>query len=174
VLLHFGRISLDFCPVTLLISDMDRKILETAQEILDTMLGYLGFVVTIDVDEVTGPEPFLQVASNDSDALIGKDGERLDEIQYLVNRLVQMRYPDARRVRIDIDHYRATSEMQMLEQADTVAERVAASGAPFKLEPMNSYHRRLIHTHFKNHPTVVTTSPRDDARLKRITIAPKK
>lgn len=152
---------------------MDRKTLETAQEILDTMLGYLGFPVTIEIDDTTGHEPFLQVATGDTDLLTGRHGERLDEIQYLTNRLVQMRNPDARRVRIDIDHYRAASEQRIVDQAEQVAERVIASGKQFKLEPMNSYHRRLVHNHFKGHGSVKTWSPPDDARMKRITISPK-
>ncbi len=144
--------------------------LEVAQEVLDSILGYLGFVATVEIDrEAT----LLNVATNDPKLLIGHRGERMEEIQYLVNRIVQDRIPDAKRFRIDIDNYRATQEHRMIEDAEGVAAQVIASGNSHKLEPMNSYQRRVIHTHFKEHPEVSTWSPTDSARLKRITIMPK-
>lgn len=146
--------------------------IDVAKEALDTMLGYLGFVVTID-EEPDRREPSLQVLTEESKLLIGRNGERLDDIQYLVNRLVQAKMPDAPRVRVDIDHYRASQEHGLIEEADHVAERVINSGEPAKLEPMNSYHRRIIHNHFKDHPQVKTWSPQDSARLKRIVISPR-
>ena len=55
----------------------------------------------------------------------------------------------------------------------TETARVIAGGAALRLSPMNSYQRRLVHNHFKDHPDVTTWSPKDSARLKRITIKPK-
>ncbi|HRQ89317.1 MAG TPA: R3H domain-containing nucleic acid-binding protein [Bacteroidia bacterium] len=144
--------------------------LEAAQETLDAMLGYLGFVATVTVD----PESHsLHVVSRDSHLLIGERGERLEEITHLVNRLLLDRIPGAPRVQVDIDGYLASRDERMLEEAEEIAARVAATGRPMKLVPMNSYQRRLIHTHFKDHPTVRTWSPEDHARLKRISIAPR-
>lgn len=146
---------------------------DTAIEILDTMFGYLGFVAMIDADTSadTG-EPSLQVLTEDSELLIGHHGERLDDIQYLVNRLVQARHPDAPRVHVDIDHYRASQEHRLIEEAEQAAERVLGGAEEeVKLEPMNSYHRRIVHNHFKGHPDLKTWSPSDSARLKRIVIS---
>ena len=145
--------------------------LDVAQEVLDTILGYLGFVASVEIDREAS---LLNVATNDPKLLIGHRGERMDEIQYLVNRIVQDRIPDAGRFRIDIDHYRATQEHRMIEDAEAVLAQVLSTGVPQKLEPMNSYQRRVIHTHFKDHPEASTWSPSDSARLKRITIMPKK
>lgn len=144
--------------------------LEVAQEVLDSVLGYLGFVVTVEIDRESST---LQVASSDAKLLIGHRGDRLEEIQFLVNRIVQDRIPDSPRFRVDIDNYRASREFSMIEEADAAAARVIASGRPVKLHPMNSYERRVIHTHFKDNPEVNTWSPKDTARLKRITISPK-
>lgn len=146
--------------------------LETAHEILDTMLGYLGFAVTIQPDE-NHPGSGLQVLTSEPKPLIGRQGERLDDIQYLVNRLLQLRIPDAPRIWIDVDHYRATQEYRVIEEADRLAERVVATGSPARLAPMNSYFRRLIHHHFADHPEVKTWSPKDAAKVKRITLMPK-
>lgn len=144
-----------------------------AREILDTMLGYLGFVATIEPDD-SHPDGGLQIITHEPKLLIGRHGERLEDIQYLVNRLLQARIPDAPRIRVDVDHYRATQEHQMIREAEHLAEQVIASGRPAKLPPMNSWFRRVIHQHFANHPRVDTTSPDDRARVKCITITPKR
>tara|TARA_R110000850_G_scaffold204570_7_gene330785 strand:- start:716 stop:1168 length:453 start_codon:yes stop_codon:yes gene_type:complete len=143
--------------------------LEVAQEVLDSILGYLGFPVSVDIDRQSET---LNVASSDPKLLIGHHGERLDEIQYLVNRLVQDRIPSAPRFKVDIDSYRASQEYRMVEEAEAAAARVIATQKPAKLQPMNSYQRRLIHNHFKDHTEVKTWSPSDAARLKQISILP--
>jgi len=144
--------------------------LEVAQEVLDSVLGYLGFIVTVTIDRESST---LQVASNDAKLLIGHRGDRLEEIQFLVNRVVQDRIPDSPRFRVDIDSYRASQEFSMIEEADAAAARALATNQTVKLQPMNSYERRVIHTHFKDNPEIETWSPSDTARLKRISISPK-
>ncbi|MCB1204984.1 MAG: single-stranded DNA-binding protein [Verrucomicrobiae bacterium] len=144
--------------------------LDTAQEILDAMLGYLGFAASVTAD----PENHaLQVASSDGKLLIGPDGERLEQITHLLNRLLIERFPDAPRVQVDIENYLASRDYRMIEEAEEAAARVMVTGATVKLEPMNSYQRRLVHNHFKDHPRVRTWSPEDNARLKRISICPR-
>ena len=83
--------------------------LEKAEEILDTMLGYLGFVVHIDAENSENG-PSLQIHSQEAELLIGRRGDRLDDIQYLVNRILQLKDRSAPRVRIDVEHYRAMRE----------------------------------------------------------------
>ncbi len=144
--------------------------LDVAQEVIDNMLGYLGFVVTVDVDREHNT---VNVASGEPKLLIGHRGERLDELQYLANRIVQDRFPDSPKFRVDIDYYRVSLEQRLIEEAEHVAARVINTNQAAKLEPMNSYHRRIIHNHFKDHDKVKTWSPSDSARLKRVTILPK-
>lgn len=143
--------------------------LSTAREILDTMLGYLGFVVEIEETESAGG-PCLQIYTKEKDALIGRRGERLDDIQYLLNRLLRMKDIKAQRVRVDVEHYRTMEEDALVEEARQLAETVKATGRPAKLKPLNSYFRRVIHNAFVGDPDVKTWSPGDSARLKRITI----
>lgn len=143
--------------------------LETGREVLDAILGYLGFAVTVEIDRDSNS---LQVATtSDAKLLIGHHGDRLEEIQYLVNRIVQDRLEGAPKIKVDIDSYRAARDYEMIEEAESAAERVIASGTPLKLSPMNSYQRRLVHNHFKDHPSIKTWSPSDSARLKRITLS---
>ena len=145
---------------------------ETAREILDTMLGHLGFAAQIDAED-TPNGPVLQVSMEHAEALIGSQAERLEDLQYLVNRLLQKRNPEAPRVRVDVAHFREMKEDQLLEEVRALADRVRATGKAIKLHPMNSYHRRLVHNAFLNDPEVKTWSPEDASRLKRITLIPR-
>lgn len=131
------------------------------------MLGYLGFAVKIDQDD--GPEGLtLQIHTEDSLMLIGRHGATMEDIQYLVNRVLQRHIPNAPRIRVDIDYYRSMREDQMVEQAKELGERVRATGKPEILPPMNSYYRRIIHNVFVNDPQVQSVSLDGQARFKRI------
>jgi spoIIIJ-associated protein len=143
--------------------------LDQARQILDTMLGYLGFVVQIEEDN--GDEgPTLQILTEQPDALIGRRGEVLDDIQYLVNRILQRRDPKAPRIRVDVEYFRTMREDKMLAQVKEQAERVRATGHSIVLNPMNSYYRRLVHNLFVNDPQIASESAKGDDRFKRITL----
>lgn len=143
--------------------------LSAAREILDTMLGYLGIFVTIH-EEQDERGPGLQIESEDNALLIGNKGDRLDDIQYLVNRILQEKMPDAPRIRIDAGHFREQRESEMVEKIRVVAKRVMDGGRPVILNPLNSYHRRIVYGALKEFPEVEATSPQDRTRMKRITI----
>lgn len=133
------------------------------------MLGYLGFVAQIEEDD--GPDgPTLQVLTDDSEALIGRRGEVLEDIQYLVNRVLQRHVKDAPRIRVDVEFYRSMREDKMVARAKELGDRVRATGQPAVLPPMNSYYRRLIHNVFVNDTEVVSVSASGEARFKRITL----
>lgn len=146
---------------------------EAAKKILDTMLGHLDFPVNIELQE-TEDGPCLQILTSESQHLIGKDGERLDDLQYLVNRILKKHFPKAKRVRIDCEHYRAIQEDHLAEEVRGLAERVKASEKPFKMRPLNAYYRRLVHNALVDHPEVESVSPQGGDRLKQITLRLKK
>jgi spoIIIJ-associated protein len=143
--------------------------IEHASQILDTMLGYLGFNVRIDlVEDAEGQ--LLQVHTDEGSKLIGKHGSTMEDIQYLVNRVLQRHLPDAPRIRVDIDYYRAMKEEKMVNDARESGERVRLTGKSETLPPLNSYHRRLIHNLFVNDAEVQSISLDGNARFKRIQI----
>ena len=145
---------------------------EAAHKILDTMLGHLGFTTTIEVQE-TADGPCLQIHTGECAALIGSDGDRLDDLQYLVNRIVRRHFPKAERIKVDCEHFRSMQEDQLHEEVRAIAERVKTSGSAYQMRPLNAYYRRLVHNVLVENPDVVSHSPDGDDRLKRITIAPK-
>ena len=143
-----------------------------AKDILDTMLGYLGFICEIDEEEREGLL-LLQVHTPEKDRLIGRHGEILEDVQFLLNRILQIRHPDEPRAQIDIEYYREMREDAIVQRARQIASLVKKTGRPFHLDPMNSYDRRIIHNAFKDDPDIITWSPPDEARMKRITLKKK-
>lgn len=145
---------------------------ESANKILDTMLGHLGFSATIEPQE-THDGPCLQIHTGESKALIGKDGDRLDDLQYLVNRILRRHFPKAERVKVDCEHYRSIQEDHLNEEVRGIAERVKSTGKSFQMRPLNAYYRRLVYNVLVEDPEIVSHSPEGDDRLKRITISAK-
>jgi spoIIIJ-associated protein len=142
----------------------------TPKELLDTILGYLGFVVQIEETQSEGGNLTLQIYTEESRRLIGRDGETLEAIQFLLNRLIQAKDKDAQKVIVDCEMYRSMREDQVVQRVRELAERVRITGRSLQLEPMNSYERRLVHNAFKDDPEVATWSPSDSARIKQITL----
>jgi spoIIIJ-associated protein len=139
------------------------------KEILDTLLGYLGFVCEIE-EERNEAGLVLQVHTHDAQHLLGAHGEGLEQLQFLLNRLLQSEDRETPRVQVDIEHYRDMRRDELVQRARHAADSVRATGQPVQLEPMNSYQRRLVHDAFKDDAEVMSVSPSDDARLKRITL----
>jgi spoIIIJ-associated protein len=142
----------------------------TPKELLDTMLGYLGFVVQIEESQNEAGNAVLQIYTEESGRLIGRDGETLEAIGFLLNRLLQAKDKDAPKVVVDCEHYRSMREDRIVQRVRELAERVRITGRSLQLEPMNSYERRIVHNAFKDDPEVATWSPSDSARIKQITL----
>jgi spoIIIJ-associated protein len=133
------------------------------------MLGHLGFVVEIQEYETeTGLQ--LQIFTAESERLIGPDGSTLEDLQFLLNRILQSQDRNAPRVQVDVAHWRTMRDDKLRQRIRQIAETVRISRRSVKLEPMNSYDRRIVHNTLKDDPDVMSFSPSDDARIKRITI----
>ncbi|MBR6576901.1 MAG: hypothetical protein IKK73_07200 [Akkermansia sp.] len=148
---------------------MDR-LTTLATEAATALLTPLGF----DFSLTTAPYEdgiSLLITSADARYIIGEEGDRLDDLQYMVNRLVQAKWEEAPRVRVDCDDYRARAEAKLLRRARSRAERVLKTGKPLLMEKLNAYQRRLVHNELATIPGIITTSEATDSRFKRITIS---
>ena len=151
-------------------SETAEKLSALATEAAASLLTPLGFAFTFTT------EPYedgisLMIDSPDARYLIGDEGDRLDDLQYMVNRLVQARWADAPRIRVDCDNYRARTEARLLRRARSRAERVLKTGKPLLMEKLNAYQRRLVHNFLATIPGIATQSEETDSRFKRITIS---
>lgn len=113
----------------------------------------------------------LHIESTDASHLIGEEGDRLDDLQYLINRLVQAEWEQAPRVRVDCDRYRERAEEKIIRRARSRAQRVLQTGKPLLMEKLNAYQRRLVHNALAEIPGIATASEETDSRFKRITIS---
>ncbi len=148
---------------------MDR-LTTLATEAATALLTPLGF----DFSLTTAPYEdgiSLLITSADARYIIGEEGDRLDDLQYMVNRLVQAKWEEAPRVRVDCDDYRARAEAKLLRRARSRAERVLKTGTPLLMEKLNAYQRRLVHNELATIPGITTSSEETDSRFKRITIS---
>jgi spoIIIJ-associated protein len=139
------------------------------RETLDTMLGLLGFVCEIK----EFPRDYgltLMLYTGEKERLIGRNGALLEDIQTLLNRLLQAHDMNASKVQVDIEHWREMRDDSLAHRVRQLGEIVRQTGRPYFLEPMNAYERRIVHNAFKDDPEVMTWSPPDDARVKRITL----
>ena len=133
------------------------------------MLGLLGFVCEIkEFQHERGLT--LMVYTAEKDRLIGRNGMLLEDIQVLLNRVLAAKDKDAPKVQVDIEHWREMRDDALAQRVRQLAEVVRQTGRPYHLEPMNAYERRIVHTAFKDDPEVMSWSPPDDARIKRITL----
>ena len=142
---------------------------DAAGKILNTMLGKLGFECDLEVS-VSDDGPCLNILSEDSAILIGNHGDRLEDLQYLTNRILIKHYPQAPRIHVDCDHYRANHQRALLDEARELAKQVADDGEARQLKPLNAYYRRLAYNALKEVDGVKATSPSDNSRYKRILI----
>jgi spoIIIJ-associated protein len=142
------------------------------KELLDTILGHLDFA--FEIKEIpSGTGITLQIYTPEKERLIGRRGEVLEDLQLLLNRMISAKDPKAPRVTVDVEHYREMHDDALIARIRQMADIVRSTGRSYQLEPMNSYQRRIVHNAFKDDPEIMTWSPPDEARIKRITLRKK-
>ena len=144
--------------------------LQHARETLELMLGHLGLVFEVEEMEPAGRH-VLNVHSREAGRLIGRDGQVLDDLQYLLNRILNRTEEGASSVIVDIEGYRQKEKQDFLGRIRELAEEVRRTGRPMVLAPMNSFDRRLVHQAFAEDPEIATHSEEGSTRLKQITLA---
>lgn len=143
--------------------------MQTPVEILTTLLETLGFEFEIEpMRTISGK--VLQIRTPDRQLLIGHEGETLDDLQFLLNRLLQVQDPTSPKAHLDVEFYREERNAALLHQLKEYADLVRTTGKPFYLEPMKAYERRIVHNAFRDDPDITTWSPEGEDAVKRITL----
>ncbi len=142
--------------------------------LLESILKNLGFDVTIDEKEKDGSKVLDLQASDDSERLIGRKGQTLLDLQYILNRMLFQHNENAEKVQLDVAGYRFSEDDKLADKAKKAAEQVRRWGDIVELEPMNSYARRIIHNTLKDDPDIETQSVEvDGTHDKAIILRPK-
>ena len=156
------------------IDQLDVVALEnTAREIISRLtVSFLG-EVTITVAITNDLVRITLTDVEDPGLLIGRDGQTLASLQYLITRMLCNRMNALLRVQIDAGDYRERQDERLREMALQLAEKVKAGGRPQVTRPLSSYHRRVIHLTLQNDPLVQTHS-KGEGEMKRVMVARRK
>jgi spoIIIJ-associated protein len=124
---------------------------------LTQLLELLGFTATIEEHHLEDGL-LLDVKTEDSGRLIGRQGQTLSDLQYITNRLLFQLDPAAPKVMVDVSGYRAQARDALVRKAKEAAEKVRRWGDVVELEPLTAFDRRIIHQALKDDPGIETRS----------------
>lgn len=142
-----------------------------ARDYLDGMLERLGVDAKVARHRIED-SILLHIDSEDAGRLIGRGGQTLEALQFLLNRIMRNQWENPPRIVIDVEGYRERHREQLVQQAREAADQVRRWGDPVTLGPMNSFDRRVVHMALRDDGDVETISPAeaDEDNRKRITI----
>lgn len=140
---------------------------------LAELLQHMGFESTIEERDFEG-NPMLNIVTEDSGRLIGRKGQTLAALQFVLNRILYKEDDHALKVTLDVAGYRTAARDELVLKAKAAAEKVRRWGDVIELEPMNAFDRRIVHRSLKDDPDIETHSIEIDASdLKVIQLRPK-
>ena len=146
----------------------------TPKATLEHMLQLLGYTATV-TEHPHEDGLVLDVQTEDSGRLIGRQGQTLADLQYILNRIVFQSETTAPRVTVDVGGYRAQARDALVVKAKEAAEKVRKWGDIVELEPMNAYDRRVVHHALRDEPDVETASVEVEGTThKAILVRPKR
>ena len=134
-------------------------LVEKTKEYLDSLFKAMDIEteVTIDFDEENNNMD-INLEGSEMGILIGKRGQTLDALQYLISLFVNKESEAYVRVKLDTENYRARRKDTLENLAKNIAFKVKRSRRSVTLEPMNPYERRIIHSALQNDKYVATRS----------------
>jgi spoIIIJ-associated protein len=140
---------------------------------LEQLLNLLGFPATVEEHHMEDGV-LLDVKTDDSGRLIGRQGQTLADLQYITNRLLFQQDPSAPKIMVDVSGYRAQAREALVKKAKEAAEKVRRWGDVVELEPLSAFDRRIIHQALKDDPTIETHSVEvEGTEKKAILLRPK-
>ena len=153
----------DFDPALL-----EGTVREVMTELLKPIVGETKVEVTIESDRV---KVFIDDEEN-SGLIIGREGQTLSSLQYLVNRLVSRKMEASIRIQVDTGDYRERQDDKLRQIAWHLADKAGDLGRTQSTKPLSSYHRRVVHLALQDNEEVFTRS-KGEGPMKRVLIVPK-
>jgi spoIIIJ-associated protein len=148
------------------------------RQYLTDILSLMGVSASVEMilghelaDENQDPPIVLNITGDDLGILIGRRGETLRALQYMIRLMVSHQTKHWTDLIVDVEQYRVRRRRALENLAQRVAERVAREGRPQALEPMPAYERRIVHIALRNNPQVTTRSIGEGERRK-VTVYP--
>lgn len=141
-----------------------------ARDILDGILQRMNVHCPIIIED-TPDAVILNIQGDGSGLLIGKRGQNLDAIQYIVNKAVSRFASNRKMVIIDTEAYRKRREDFLVDLAERLADKVMKTKKPITLSHLNAHDRRIIHLALQGNATLMTKS-RGEGDYRKIVIMP--
>lgn len=150
------------------------SVADVASDFLAKVFGAMDMTVKIDI-EVNDEERLVSVnlEGTEMGVLIGKRGQTLDSLQYLVSLVINKEKETYYRVKIDTENYRERRKETLENLAKNIAYKVKRTKRAVSLEPMNPYERRVIHSSLQD-DKYVTTKSEGEEPYRRVVIILKK
>lgn len=164
-----------FVKETAKVSNVDaREVEEASKKFLGEVFDAMEMEVIVDA-KYDDAEKALDVDMRGEEIgiLIGKRGQTLDSLQYLVSLVVNRGQADYIRVKLDTENYRQRRKETLENLAKNIAYKVKRTKRPVSLEPMNPYERRIIHSALQN-DRYVTTHSEGEEPFRRVVVSLKK
>ena len=152
----------------------DVDIVTKAKTFLADVFASMNMVVVVDAsyDDIE-KEMNIELSGDEMGVLIGKRGQTLDSLQYLVSLVVNKEESDYIRVKIDTENYRQRRKETLENLAKNMSFKVKRTRRPISLEPMNPYERRIIHSALQDDKYVETHSEGEEP-YRYVVVTPKK
>ncbi len=132
---------------------------DKARAFLEDVFAAMKMTVLVDVNYNDEEKVMdIELKGDDMGVLIGKRGQTLDSLQYLVSLVVNKESDDYIRVKVDTENYRKRRKETLENLAKNIAYKVKRTKRSVSLEPMNPYERRIIHSALQNDKFVTTHS----------------
>ena len=141
--------------------DTPSEVVKTTSEVIDNIISLLGVDVVSTLAQVEREDlggPVFEIEGDDAGLLIGRRGDTLKALQFLVKYLVSQKLDGNVNMLVDVEGYQDRRYQSLMNMARGVAQRVADSGRPITLEPMPPNERRIVHMALADHHRVTTES----------------
>lgn len=148
-------------------------LLAQTQELMGQFLELMGEKANITARLEEDDRLSLSIDTDDAGLLIGKQGQTLEALQYLLTKMVAKKSRRKVRVTIDIESYRARHQQAMVQLALKSGEKAKKNGKPVTLNPMNPHDRRIVHLALQEDKELKTMS-RGEGLYKKVVIYPVK
>lgn len=141
-----------------------------AKELLEGILQRMSVQCKVNVSE-THDKIILNIEGGDSGLLIGKRGQNLDALQYILNKSINRADTGRKIIMVDSEEYRRRREESLLELAEKVRQKVKKTRKPVSLGHMSAHDRRIIHLALQE-DTTLTTKSRGEGEYRKIVVIP--
>lgn len=156
------------------VKDEEVSIEDKAGKFLNDVFAAMNMTVVVNVEyNEKEKEMDIDLSGDDMGVLIGKRGQTLDSLQYLVSLVVNKEVENYIRVKIDTENYRERRKETLENLAKNIAYKVKRTRRSVSLEPMNPYERRIIHSALQNDKYVTTYSEGEEP-FRKVVVALKK